>query len=287
MSVRFRWLGYACFEIVLPSGRVLITDPFIDYSPTAPIQCQEVTGADYIALTHGHYDHITDVGTLADRFGSSIICSHQVADPLTRLFDLNVDKLTKVTAGDTVTFDDVRIEVMKGQHIDLRQVMAKIYERITGEQPDPDMSFAEVSKAVSPRLSRTYNSRLKEMMARIRDVGMDAGEQLNFVFQTDGNLRICVFSSGPFEHLREGVVEARASVFVGQLGGVDPEKAAEFAALSGAGVVIPSHHDSGGRWASRSMANKMEKHLSTRSRAQFLAIEHGRWYELGDRAIPV
>ena len=59
MSVKLRWLGYVCFEIVLPSGKVLVTDPYIDCSPTAPVNWEEVTGADYIALTHGHYDHIT------------------------------------------------------------------------------------------------------------------------------------------------------------------------------------------------------------------------------------
>jgi len=61
MSIKLRWLGYVCFEIVLPSGKVLVIDPYIDYSPTAPIKCQEVTGANYIAITHGHYDHVTDV----------------------------------------------------------------------------------------------------------------------------------------------------------------------------------------------------------------------------------
>ena len=287
MTVKLRWLGYACFEMVLPSGKVLVTDPYIDYSSTAPISCQEVTGADYITLTHGHFDHITDVGTLAHKFGSSVICSRTVAGPLAELFDLNADKLIKVTAGDTVTLDDLRVEVMKGQHVDLRKVMARIYERITGEQPDPEMSFAEISKAVSPRLSRTYNSKLKEMIARIRDAGLEAGEQLNFIFQTGHNLRMCVFSSGPFEHLRQEVIKSRPDVYIGQLGGVDAEEAAEFAALSGADLVIPYHHDSGGRWASRSMAQKMEKHLATRSHAQFLAIEHGRWYELGDGATAV
>jgi L-ascorbate metabolism protein UlaG (beta-lactamase superfamily) len=64
VSIKFRWLGTVCFEIVLPSGKVLIIDPYIDYSATAPIKCKDVTGADYIALTHGDFDHVTDVGAL-------------------------------------------------------------------------------------------------------------------------------------------------------------------------------------------------------------------------------
>jgi len=286
MTVKFRWLGYACFEIVLPSGKVLMVDPYIDYSSTAPITSQEVTGADYIALTHGHFDHIADVGTLANKFGSNVICSHQVAGPLAQLFSLDYDEVIKVTAGDTVEFDDLRIEVLEGRHVDLREVMARIYERITGKQPAPDMSPVDVSKAVSPRLSRTYNSKLKDMIARIRAVGLEAGEQFNFVFEV-GDKRICVFSSGPYEHLRQEVVEARASVYLAQLGGVAPEQAAEFAVLSGAQIIIPSHHDSGGKWASRKKAKKMAKYLPAQSHAQFLDIQHGQWYELGERATPV
>ena len=68
MGVRFRWLGYVCFEFVLPSGKGLVVDPYIDYSPTAPIKCSEVTGADYIALTHGHYgDRGSGLGSCARR----------------------------------------------------------------------------------------------------------------------------------------------------------------------------------------------------------------------------
>jgi len=61
LSIKLRWLGFACFEIVLPSGKVQVTDPFIDYSQSSPIKSSEVTGADYIALTHTHFDHCTDL----------------------------------------------------------------------------------------------------------------------------------------------------------------------------------------------------------------------------------
>ena len=81
MGVRFRWLGYVCFEFILPSGKVLVVDPYIDYSPTAPIKCSEVTGADYIALTHGHYDHITDVGQLLHKFHSKVYAARKSPNP--------------------------------------------------------------------------------------------------------------------------------------------------------------------------------------------------------------
>ncbi|MBI4768187.1 MAG: MBL fold metallo-hydrolase [Deltaproteobacteria bacterium] len=114
MGVRFRWLGYVCFEFVLPSGKVLVVDPYIDYSPTAPIQCSEVTGADYMALTHGHYDHITDVGSLLQKFHSKVLCSREIAEPLSRAFNIDLGDLIRVSAGDRVEFGDLQIEVKRG-----------------------------------------------------------------------------------------------------------------------------------------------------------------------------
>jgi hypothetical protein len=281
MSIRMRWLGYVCFEIVLPSGKVLVIDPYIDYSSTAPIKCEEVTGADYIAVTHGHYDHITDVGTLVERFGSKVICSRDVAGPLARLFGLDPAGIIEVTAGDTVDLDGLGVEVGRGEHIDLSGVMEAMYQRITGQDVGPEMTAAQVRETVTPVLRRTHRRVLLEMMDRIGDVGLVGGEQLTFVFAMPGNLRVLVFSSGPYDFLRDEVAAAGASVYLGQLGGVDPALAAEFAALSGAELVIPTHHDGTGEKNSRSLATKMAKQLAARSPARFLDVVPGRWYEIG------
>ncbi len=281
MSIKMRWLGYVCFEVVLPSGKVLVIDPFIDYSSTAPIECREITGADYIAVTHGHFDHVTDVGALVKRFGSKVVCSRQVAAPLAKLFDLDPAGIIEVTAGDTVDLDGLRIEVRKGRHIDLRPEMEVMYERVTGQDVDSDMSPAQLWEAVYPVLSRTYSPELREMVDRIRGVGLEGGEQLTFVFGMPGNLRVCVYSSGPYDSLRDEVVGAAANVFLMQLGGVDPQQAAEFAALSGAELVIPTHHDDAGEKNTRALTEAMARHLAAKSSARFLDIVPGRWYEIG------
>ena len=273
MSIKFRWLGYACFEVVLPSGKVLVTDPYIDYSSTAPIRCEEVTGADYVAITHGHFDHVTDVGPLVKRFGSRVVCSHQVAGPLARLFDLPEGDIVKVTAGDTVDFDDLTIEVRRGEHIDLRALMAS---RGSGDRPT-----GEVRPAISAQMPGDRSQRLAEMRGRMQAVGLEAGEQLTFVFRAGDNLRICLYSSGAYDFLRQEVVDARANVFLAQLGGMMPARAAELAALSGADVIIPTHHDGTGEEVMRSSSRRMAEHLAKRTQAQFLDIVPGRWYRLG------
>ena len=77
MSLKFRWLGNAGSEIILPSGKVLVLDPYMDDAPNAPFKSDEITGADYIVLTHGHFDHCSDVGKLALASGGISDCAPQ------------------------------------------------------------------------------------------------------------------------------------------------------------------------------------------------------------------
>ena len=46
MAIQMRWLGTACFEIVLPNGKTLIIDPYLDDSVSAPISSDEVRGCE-------------------------------------------------------------------------------------------------------------------------------------------------------------------------------------------------------------------------------------------------
>jgi L-ascorbate metabolism protein UlaG (beta-lactamase superfamily) len=280
MGIRFRWLGYVCFEFVLPSGKVLIVDPYIDYSPTAPIQCREVTGADYIALTHGHYDHITDVGSLLQKFHSKVLCSREIAEPLSRVFNIDLGDLIRVSAGDQVDFDDLRIEVKRGQHINLLPPMRQAYAHLLGREADSAWTFKEIQKEIETALNRVQKPETAAMLEKLDMAGVTGGEQLNFLFQTQDNLRLFFYSSGPEDHLRPVLVEARPQVLFIQLGGTDIEKMADIAAVSGAGLVIPTHHDGNGKESSRRLADKFADLLANRSKARFLNIEHGKWYEI-------
>ena len=283
MSIKLRWLGFNCFEVVLPSGKVIVTDPFIDLSWTAPIKSGEVTGADYITLTHADYDHVTDVGPLVQKFNSKVICSYQVAEPLANFFNFSLGNLIKVTAGNTVVFDDLKVEVKKAERGPMRHVvlpeLRKAYQRATGKEPSPGMSLAELQKALPPHPQ--FSPALIQMRQNLEAAGVAGGEQLNFVFQIGDNLRIYLFSAAPHEFLRHEVMEAHPHVFIAQLGGNDPEKMAEIAALSGAEVVIPSHYEHGEAEKARKQAQAMAKHLAARSTAHFEGIVHGKWYEIG------
>jgi len=258
MSIKLRWLGTACFEIILPSGRVLITDPYIDYSSTAPIKSDQVTGADYIALTHTHFDHCTDLGILVKRFNSRVVCSHLAAGALCEFFDFKWTNLVRVRMGDEVVFTDLKVEVKRSEHI---------YMPITKEQ--------ELKMKFKPPLDRMMPAMITAGLHQmpVRDM-----EMLNYVFQVGDNLRILMFGGGIFEYQRHEIAANRPNILIIQAG--NPEDTAEFAALSGAEVVIPYHHDTKLE-ETHPKAQEIASHLAARSKAQLVDINHGQWYELG------
>jgi len=283
MSIKFRWLGTACYEIILPSGKVLMVDPYIDYSSRSPITSDEVTGADYIAITHGHPDHCTDTGNLMTRFPhSKVILNHTLADTMPALYDMDPNRFIRVAAGDVLEFEDLRVEALKSEHVSPVPALRASYLRLTGERADPAMPLTELREKINQLAPRRQPTpELTEMMAKMKEAGVTFGEQTNYVFQTADNIRIYVYCAGIEEYLRKQVIDSRANIIFMQLAGVNAGKAAEYAAISGAGVVIPTHHDIEGLERGRERAGEMADHLAARSSARFIDTEPGKWYEIG------
>jgi L-ascorbate metabolism protein UlaG (beta-lactamase superfamily) len=258
LGIKLRWLGFACFEIVLPSGKVLITDPFINYSSTSPIKAEEVTGADYIAITHTHFDHCTDLGYLVKKFNSKVICAYQSAGLLAEYFDFKWTNLVRVRAGDSLVFHDLRVEAKRAEHI-----------------------FLPISK--EQEINMDFKAPLSEMMpamiyANLHQMPVRDMEMINYVFQTGDNLRILMFGGVTAEYQQHEIAQTRPNVAIVQAG--NAPAIAEFAALSGAEWVIPYHHDSK-KEETHQKAQEIAAQLAARSKARFLDIEAGKWYQIG------
>jgi len=283
MSIRLRWLGSGSFEIVLPSGKVLVTNPYFGHIDG--LKAQEVTGADYITVTHDSYIALGELHTLAQRFNSKVICNHYVGEALTsrpyaeHFFEIERGDVIRVQAGDTVVLDDLKIEVKKGSVFSGRQSARIAYEVLTGEKPSPTMSLAELNKDVPIVLS----PETVEMIKHLKEVGLCSlrGGLLNYVFQTSDNLRIYHYVANHIDFLRDEIVKARPNIFIAPMGG-NPEKLAEFAALSGAEVIILSTHTVRGAEVKRLLTQRIADYLKANSTAYFVEdIVPGKWYEIG------
>jgi L-ascorbate metabolism protein UlaG (beta-lactamase superfamily) len=76
MSVELTWLGHASWQLKTERHTVLI-DPFLDDSPTAPVKAKDVA-ADFILVSHGHFDHIADAAKIANRTGATVVSNYEI-----------------------------------------------------------------------------------------------------------------------------------------------------------------------------------------------------------------
>lgn len=78
MSFELTWLGHGGWQIKTAEHSILL-DPFLDQSPVAPCKAADLH-ADYILVSHGHFDHVADVAGIAVRTGATVIANFEIAE---------------------------------------------------------------------------------------------------------------------------------------------------------------------------------------------------------------
>jgi L-ascorbate metabolism protein UlaG (beta-lactamase superfamily) len=76
------WLGHGTWQIETGGGALLL-DPFLDDSPTAPVKAKDVS-ADYILVSHGHFDHIADAAKIAIRTKATVVSNYEICEWLAK-----------------------------------------------------------------------------------------------------------------------------------------------------------------------------------------------------------
>ncbi len=75
MDIQF--LGHASFLVNFEGTKILI-DPFISGGPGDGIIDIKTLEADYILISHGHGDHMTDAESIAKRTGALIVSNYEI-----------------------------------------------------------------------------------------------------------------------------------------------------------------------------------------------------------------
>jgi L-ascorbate metabolism protein UlaG (beta-lactamase superfamily) len=76
--MNFTYYGHSCFSVTV-GGKKLLFDPFISGNELAKDIDINTIEADYILLSHGHFDHVADVETIAKSTGATLIANYEVA----------------------------------------------------------------------------------------------------------------------------------------------------------------------------------------------------------------
>ena len=71
------YYGHSCFGVEV-NGKHLLFDPFIKENELASHIQLDTIKADYILVSHGHFDHIADCVELANLTGAKVISNYEI-----------------------------------------------------------------------------------------------------------------------------------------------------------------------------------------------------------------
>jgi L-ascorbate metabolism protein UlaG (beta-lactamase superfamily) len=78
MSIKITWYSHASLGLDVGGYKILV-DPYFTGNPATTTPAQNVP-ADYILVTHGHFDHIGDAAAIANRTGAMVISNFEIVE---------------------------------------------------------------------------------------------------------------------------------------------------------------------------------------------------------------
>jgi L-ascorbate metabolism protein UlaG (beta-lactamase superfamily) len=106
------YYGHSCFS-VFAGGKTLLFDPFITPNELAKAIDVDKVPADYIFISHAHYDHIFDAVRIAKRTGAKVLGNWELYD----WFKKNgVPNTHPINPGGQFTFDFGTVKSFVAQH---------------------------------------------------------------------------------------------------------------------------------------------------------------------------
>jgi L-ascorbate metabolism protein UlaG (beta-lactamase superfamily) len=104
--------GHSCFS-VFAGGKTLLFDPFVTANPLASAIDVDAIQADYIFVSHGHFDHTTDVMRVAKRTGAKVLGNWELYEWFNKS---GLKNTHPINPGGQFTFDFGTVKCVVAQH---------------------------------------------------------------------------------------------------------------------------------------------------------------------------
>jgi L-ascorbate metabolism protein UlaG (beta-lactamase superfamily) len=112
-GTRITWLGHATVLVQTAKGTNILIDPFIENNPKYPKGFKLPEKIDYILLTHGHGDHISDAVPVAKKHKSNVAAIYELA---AFIASQGADNITGFNVGGTAELNDVSVTMVEAKH---------------------------------------------------------------------------------------------------------------------------------------------------------------------------
>jgi glyoxylase-like metal-dependent hydrolase (beta-lactamase superfamily II) len=83
-DVKITYLGQSAFKIVSSKDVVIYLDPYLSKNPKTPAEMKTVEKADFVLVTHGHFDHLGDTLAIAEKTNAKIVAMYELGYYLTK-----------------------------------------------------------------------------------------------------------------------------------------------------------------------------------------------------------
>lgn len=244
-ALRIRWISVQCYEIVLPNGKVIVTDPFYldaakfdgmtdltknqqmerDVYAQRGFSVDDFTGADYIIMNHVHGDHSNLVGELWNKFYGRVLCPAECCAEVAKAYDIPYATMYPLHPGNTYHFDDFTLKTYPGAH-DNRAFRKGRFQRPSNPRIlfDGAEGFGIPCPSMLGPLGSMFN--------------------MNFLIETRQNFKID-FSAGRDyeEHLQHMTQEKPNLMLRHRIRSYTPEYCAQQIMDMGAQLMMPLHHN--------------------------------------------
>ncbi len=114
MTATITFLGHSTFQLTLPDDRVVLIDPWLTDNPACPDHLKKPARCDLIVLTHGHDDHVGNVGLLIDAHNPMIVGNYDLCGSLEA--KLGKGTYCPMSTGGTQTVDGIRVSLTQALH---------------------------------------------------------------------------------------------------------------------------------------------------------------------------
>ncbi len=106
------YYGHSCFAIELGRKKILF-DPFISANELANDIDVEAIECDYIFISHGHFDHILDAVSIAQRTGATVVANWEIRDWLIKK---GLEKTHPMNPGGQWQFEFGKVKCVNAVH---------------------------------------------------------------------------------------------------------------------------------------------------------------------------
>lgn len=121
LGVAVTWLGHSGFHLAPTNGAPpFLFDPWLEHPKVPANAAALVRTAELILLTHGHFDHIDSIATIATASGATVLTTDELSSELAAE-GVPDDQLVGFNIGGTVERSGIRATLVHAHHSSSRK----------------------------------------------------------------------------------------------------------------------------------------------------------------------